>query len=496
MRKQMKKTVKYGSLSLAFVAVVLVAIVLLNLIISLVEQKTSLNIDLTDTGVYSVSAAAKAFIEDIDTPITIYFCKERDKLDADGDAVLMVRNLIEEFGKEFDNITVKYIDIIKDKEQADKWQKESTTSIQTYSIIVEGANGQFRHLYPAGFFVTAESTGDLYGFKGEVTLTNAIIQVSGEEQPVVAFTTGHTEDISVNQLMVTLVESGFSVQVVDLTKDEEIPENTKILFINNPKYDFQGYSAEQDGGVNEIDKLAAFMNDFNHIIVTVNPDTPELPELSEFLSEWGLGWQTNTQIIDTKGAATGADSAATRLIAQYVTDDTNTAAYQVIKSLVTMASTPRTIFNNSVPLIVTEPTNGSTVATSFTSAATAIAYKDDEEVDSDAMPLMAVASKQKYIGEAGAQALIYSTVVLIGSTDLGADNYVTGQYGNKEVFYSLARIMGSERVPNGLEFKRFYDQGLTIDQSTAETLTIVLCAVGPLFVAIIGFIVFLKRRHL
>ena len=88
MKKDMKKTLKYGSLSLAFVAVVLGAIIVLNLIVTFVEQKTSLSIDLTDTEVYTVSLAAKDFIADVKTPITIYFCKERDLIDNDGTAAL------------------------------------------------------------------------------------------------------------------------------------------------------------------------------------------------------------------------------------------------------------------------------------------------------------------------------------------------------------------------------------------------------------------------
>ena len=192
----MKKTVKYGSLSAVFVAVVLAAVVLLNLFITLIESKVSLTVDLTDKGVYSVSAAAKEFIKGIDTPITIYFCKNRDLLEGDP-YTLMVRNLIEEFDKEYDNIHIKYIDIDRDKALADKWNKESGTTVTPSSIIVSSdITGQFRHLYPAGFFATAQSTGKLYAFKGEITLTNAIIQVSGEERPVIAFTTGHSEDIN------------------------------------------------------------------------------------------------------------------------------------------------------------------------------------------------------------------------------------------------------------------------------------------------------------
>ena len=335
----------------------------------------------------------------------------------------------------------------------------------------------------------------MYGFKGELTLTNAIIQVSGESRPIIAFTQGHSEISQQNTILAaTLEEAGFSLINVDLS-EEDIPDETRILFINSPEYDFAGYADEKAGGVNEIDKLADFMVDFNHIMVTVDPEKPELPELAQFLSEWGLGWQVNTQIVDTKGSSTGLNSKATRLIAEFAGED-GTAAYQVHKTLSEMASPPRILFNNATPIVISEPTNNSTAEVAFTSKDTAVSYKNSLEVDRGKIPLMGVSSKSRYEGKAGEQVLTYSTIVLIGSTDFGGDDYVNGIYGNNEVFYSLARIMGSKRVPNGLEFKKLFDQTLTIEQSTAETLTIALSAIGPLFVAIIGFIVFLKRRHL
>lgn len=500
MKKEMKKTIKYGSLSAAFVAVVLAAIVLLNLFFTLIESKVSLTIDLTDKGVYSVSAAAKEFIKGIDSPITIYFCKNRDLLEGDP-YTLMVRNLIEEFDKEYENLQIKYIDIDRDKALADKWNKESGTTVTPNSIVISNdVTGQFRHLYPAGFFATAQSTGKLYAFKGEITLTNAIIQVSGEERPVIAFTTGHAEDVNNTALKNTLIEAGFDIVTVDLTK-EEIPQNTKILFICNPKYDFLGLRAEEEGEIgaesNEVDKLADFMVAFNHVIVTVDPSTPELPELKDFLAEYGLGWTPKAQIFDNEKSLTGTLTNGTRLIGKFVTENTETAAYQAHKSLSTMASPPKVVFSNSVPLVLSKPTKSNyAVDASFTTYPTAQIYKNNIPDATGETPLMAVSSSSKYIGEAGEQALIYSTVTLIGSNNFTSDRYINEQYGNKEVMYSLARMMGSRRVPNGLEFKVFFNEGLVIEQKTAETLTIVLSVVAPLIVAIIGFVVFLKRRHL
>lgn len=501
MKKEIKKSVKYGSLSAVFVAVVLVVVVLINVMITLVQKNTSLSIDLTNTGIYTISEAAKEFISDINTPITIYICKEKDRTQTDSTTFRMVWNLIEEFDKEYDYITVEYIDIDKNKALVDKWNKESGTTITSNSIIVSGEqSGQFRHLLPPAFFSTASSTGLLYAFKGEITLTTALIQVSGENRPKIAFTTGHSENTNNAVLRATFDEAGFDVVTVDLSK-EEIPEGTKIIFICNPQYDFLGLAAEEAGEIdaesNEIDKLAKFMLDFNHVIVTVDPSTPELPELKDFLLEYGLYWTPKAQVIDTSKSLTGALTNGRRIIGKFVSDNTDSAAYQAHKSISTLQSPPRVIFENVTPLVLSKPTkSGYNVFPSITSYPSSQIYKDELPDAEGEFPLLAVSSSSKYIGEAGEQVLIYSTVTLSGSTDFISDSYINERFGNKEIMYSLARMMGSRRVPNGLDFKILFDEALTIDQTTAETLTIVLSVVAPTIVAIIGFAVFLKRRHL
>jgi hypothetical protein len=87
--------------------------------------------------------------------------------------------------------------------------------------------------------------------------------------------------------------------------------------------------------------------------------------------------------------------------------------------------------------------------------------------------------------------------VLIGSTDFGADAYVgSGAYGNKEIFYQMARLMGSQKVPSGLDWKKFESEALSITAGEARTWTVVISVIVPLIVSAIGFSVWSKRRHL
>lgn len=510
-----KKRMIHGGISIAISVLLVAIIILLNALLYSFAQKypMSFKMDITEEGIYTISEEAKEFVKEFieaeGAEYTIYFCKEKDQLDGDGDYVVMVRDFIEVFAAQYDNVKVEYIDIFKNPSFAKFYTDQSQVELLTSHIIVQSNNGQFRQLAPAAFFTTAESTGKVYSFKGEITLTNAIIQVSGEEAPAVTFTIGHNESTNIT-LASTLYDAGFRIEYVDLSTSE-IPENTKMLIVSNPTKDFAGIHEAMAGGTNEIQKIADYLLTKNHLIVMVNPDTPDLPELRELLSEWGLDYMVGTRLYDFTNSL-GNDGLS--LSAQYymgtgAEDDPfmSSAAYKIHSSVSSLNVPPKTVLRNSVPLIINKDVQKD-VYPSLTTHKTALAFKSDLSVDSDdesisqalgsgEYPIMAVSTELEYVGEAGAQALHHTSVVLIGSTEFGADAYVgTGAYGNKEIFYQMARLMGSQKVPSGLDWKKFESQALNITAGEARTWTVVISVIVPLIVGIVGFAVWSKRRHL
>jgi len=510
-----KKKLMHGGFSVIVSVLLIAVIILLNAVLYSLAQKhpMSFKMDITEEGIYTISDEAKEFVKEYieaeGAEYTIYFCKEKDQIDSDGDLVVMVRDFIEIFAAQYDNVHVEYVDIFKNPSFAKYYTDQSQVELLTSHIIVQSKTGQFRQLAPAAFFTTAQSTGEVYSFKGEITLTNAIIQVSGDDAPAVTFTIGHNESTNA-ALASTLYDAGFQIQYVDLATGE-IPENTRMLIISNPTKDFAGIDAAMAGGTNEIQKIADYLLKKNHLIVMVNPDTPDLPELRELLSEWGLDYMVGTRLYDftnslgNKGLALNAKYYA----GTGAEDDPylSSAAYKMHSSVSTLNIPVKTILNNAVPLIINKDVQRD-VYPSLTTYETALAFKSDMTVDnkddsinqalgSGEYPIMAVSTDLEYVGEAGAQALHHTTVVLIGSTDFGADAYVgSGAYGNKEIFYQMARLMGSQKVPSGLDWKKFETQALSITAGEARTWTVIIAVIVPLIASGVGFAVWSKRRHL
>ena len=150
------KRFKYGSLSVVFTVLFIAMIIVLNLIVTSIDEKVGLRIDLTQTQLYSIS-------EDTDTAlrvglgdeydsfdVTIYFLADRDLFTyydtayynangTDREHFTRVRDLAEEYARKYpNNVKVEYIDINKEPELANKYLTESQTSLSYNNVIKIG----------------------------------------------------------------------------------------------------------------------------------------------------------------------------------------------------------------------------------------------------------------------------------------------------------------------------------------------------------------------
>ena len=145
-----QKRLIHGGFSIIVSVLLVAVIILLNAILYSFAQKNPLafKMDITEEGIYSISDEAKEFIKEYieadGAEYTIYFCKEKDQIDSDGDLVVMVRDFIEVFAAQYDNINVEYVDIYRNPSFAKYYTDQSQVELLTSHIIVQSKNGQFR----------------------------------------------------------------------------------------------------------------------------------------------------------------------------------------------------------------------------------------------------------------------------------------------------------------------------------------------------------------
>ncbi len=483
---------KYGSSAVIFTVVFVAVIVAFNVIFTSLAQTYLWYGDMTDEQIYDVSQAAVDLIGDLnDTNIEIIFCTPFDKCE-ENVYLKQVLTCAQNFEKEFDFITVSYRDIITHPTSVDQYRTTEATNIKTTNVIITNGSDYRVHTIES-FYVFAESDNSVFAFNGEYKMCSAILQMQGDN-PIAYFTTGHGETISNQPLRDLFTDAGFIVKDIDLSK-EDIDPAAKIVIINGPKYDFIGAYSDDGAALadssNEIKKLDNFLDGFGSLMVFVDPETQDMPELEELLSEWGIA--IGDAII--KDYANSISIDGTAIVSEYSTEETMGASLH--SSLRSLESVPKTILRYARPIEIskTAANSGKNVSVVLYSSDDAQAYSttDDAVVQTGDIPLMVLSTEMRYVDNED----MYTYVVACGTSQFGDATYLqSNSYGNKDIMFSLMKALGREKVPAEIDFKVFDDYSLDITTAESTRWTVIFTLVIPMIAAVGGIVVYVRRRHL
>jgi len=483
---------KYGSSAVVFTVVFVAVIIAFNVIFTSLADTYMWYADMTETQLYDVSQAAKDLIGDLnDTKIEIIFCAPFDKCEENLYQKLVL-TMAQNFEKEFDFITVSYRDIITHPGSVDEFRTTEASTIKTTNVIITNGS-DFRVHTIESFYTFAQSDNSVFAFNGELKLCSAILQMQGDN-PICYFTTGHGENTTNTELSMLFQDAGFIVKTIDLSK-EDVDPAAKIMIINGPKYDFIGAYGEDGKALadssNEIKKVDYFLDNFGSLMVFVDPEAQDMPELEELLSEWGIA--IGDAII--KDYANSISIDGTALVADYTTDETLGASlHSTMRSL---ESVPKTIMRYARPIEIakTAANSGKDVSVVLETSDDAVAYStaDEEVTQTGDIPLMVLSAEMRYVDNED----MYTYVMVCGTSQFGDSTYIaSNSYGNKDIMFSLMKALGREKVPVGLDFKVFDDNTLDITTAESTRWTVIFTLVIPAIAAVGGIVVYVRRRHL
>ena len=516
-----RRNVKHSSVSAVFTAVVIVLVMLLNAVFSLLASKYSLYFDLTSSELWTLSDTAKAAIGEAEGDITITFCADRDYVE-NNQYMQYISNTANEMSKEFSNIHVRYINSKKEPHKLKAYKNTTDSAIEETDVIVEKGvaadraldekPSEFRKLAAKAFYVEDSGTGDLWAYNGEEIFAAACLAVTADETPKALFTTGHGESVALTDIAYfvnVIAMAGFDVGYIDLAT-EEIPEDCRLLIINNPVRDFIGYdpSGNVDASASEIRKIDAFLEENRTLMVFKSPESAYLRNLEEFLYTWGIVFGEGT-VYDT---ASSLDMAGTTIMAQYAEEGTIAASLQ--KELRNSAAPPKTVFDTARPIYVsdiyTAAINEEGAATNtyeyygnnayremstvYFSSGSAVVNKDNETIDDAGnYNLMTITRELNHKNSD----TYFGYVMAAGTKNFTAEDYINSNtYGNEDIIYYALRMMGREKVPADIDFKVFATteiEGMTAAMAVRDA--VLLIAVLPLISVVVGIIVTVRRKY-
>ena len=523
---------RHGSVAAILTAFVIAVVVIINIIFTALAQKYMWYTDMTSEKLYTLSDAA---IELMDTAFTkvqaergeevkvdIIFCDEKDNLMEETTQRYVLETALQLQTEFPDIINVKFVDVWTNPSAVDKYRNNAHSKIYSTNVIVSSGT-EFRVYALQAFYVFSDADSTTpWSYNGEKKLASGILACIQAESPIACFTTNHGEGFYDEELFYLLQDAGYEVQLLDLAT-EEIPADCRMLITFNPKSDF--LVKDKISEISEIAKLDAYLDATNAYMVFVNPQTPVLPNLEEYLEEWGVSFDRTTDLAGDTYSYTLKDSTQAltadgyTIVADYTTGGLGASITTDMRSV---GYPPKVIFQNAMSIsyaknyeaLLSEDDDETTedfwyatyysngvsrsIYDVFHTSASAEAYANGALVESsselDPFKLMTVTREGRMVDNTNAD---YSYVLACGSTQFASQDLLqSAVYGNTDVLLSALRSMGKELVTVGLTHKPFASTDIdTITTAQANQYTIVLTVIPAVVVFGLGIFVMVRRKY-
>ncbi len=469
---------KYGSISTVFVALFVAVVVLVNILAGFLTDRFSLKIDMTESGIYSLTEDTKEFLSSLDEEITIYILSTRASMEKNavmsGTLELISRYNTESGGK----VKYEFIDPNKNPAFFEKYTKARNAKAR--ALVIESPK---RYIViesdKFAYTIGQNNTSKIY-YQGEELLTSAILYVASPEVSGAGFVTGHGEERPVAFYNI-FKGNNFDPVNVDLLS-KSIPEGINNLVISAPMTDF---SAE------EIAVLDAYMKTpGNNLYVLWSIKTPELPVLERYLSEWGISFAPYV-VCDEKSAFTSPVYVVPELASSDIVDEDTQGQLLIVA--------PRTCpvnilwqerdYTAVTPLLVT----GKESYAKLISADNPISVLTRESHDEPG-PFTVGTVSQRRLGsslDAGVSRVVaFGTDEIASEEVLGISRAFNNYLLSEVVEYTNPNTLTMQIMPKA---EPNYD--LFISQGQAKMLRNVLIFVIPLVIIAAGIFVFMRRRN-
>lgn len=538
---------RYGSLSVVITALVIAAVILVNVIVTSLSNKYNWPTDMTQEGLYSLSDACYDLLDETfekvsadraekgepEVKVVIKFCDALDDLMSGTYSRYVAETALELAAHYPDIISVEYLDIYENPTSVNPYKVSVNTTITTSNVIVV-SGGEYRLYNLSSFFLSSGSTP--WAYYGEKRFASAILAVTQAEKPIAGILVGHGEfggstSISEYALVDLLEFAGYQIDIIDDLPSYEFPDNCRLLVCYNPTADFR---STDDGisDVSEIQILEDFMTGNNHsLMVFMAPESPRLTYFENFLATWGIQYcrtDTGSCVIREPGSA-ALTSNGTTFIGQYETLGTGASITSDMRKAVVPQ---KVVFRNAMPITISDTYSdnhsivededsgemtryhyGSLVMGPysrevwriFSTTPEAMALENghlsdyDNKDDTYGLMTLSIQRRLNQDDNYGASYADNSSYVLAcGSTEFCDKNVLDNNvYGNSEALMKALVSMGKEAVPVTLTFIPFAD--LTIDTLPAQRanrITGWLTVAPVVVVSAIGLWVLIRRKFL
>ena len=505
------RKLKYGSMSVGIVIVVIAIVVLLNLMCGLVVKRYPVKLDLTGDKRYDLSEesidALKNLEKDVDIVVTSpestfetlanqyksmyyqYYGISTEVPYTIIPEMLDKYSVYAESGK--GSVNVKYVDINRDPDVIARYKANYSGEITDQSMIfacgdrvkVLGKNDVLGMIAPSQ---TSTQLNFQMLFSGESTITSAIMSVADAKPIKAAIISSLNGNSVVDQVGANiaysteqfLAKNGYDCTEIDIATDE-LGDNYDVIVLCCPAYDFSE---------DVISKITDFLyNDGNYeknMIYMPSLDALNVPNITEFLADWKIQIEEN-----------------------YIKDDKNSVSISgQLFPTVTVSDTEEvgTLPNDTLPIVapfgrtitVVGKNNETVIKELIKSNDTSYVSSLSDDSDSSERAAYNIVVKARKETSSGLN-VCGSNLLVIGSPYM-MDNSIlsnTNTYNNATVLLTVINGMTGKENSTVIPEKSLQMNSISPTANEVRVIEIICIIVIPALIACIGLVVLLRRKN-
>lgn len=471
--------------ALVITAVVLVATILLNVVVSLMSDKLpGMSIDLTSTGAFQLSETSIKLAQNVKKDLKITFLDDKQSYRSKASSntyYAQVMAIAEEYGKYNNKISAEYISIVDNPNFENKYPQETLSA----DNIIVSCGDKYRILDQYDIF-NVKSYYSTYSYiassKAEEAFDGAILSVTSTESTKLAIVEDNsTEDFTYFKNI--LEQNNYELVSVKL-EQEDIPKDAKMLIVFTPEKDFSKAAAKKIRTYLENNKEYG-----KNMLYIPSSKTYKTPNLDEVLSDWGI----------TVGDGLAYELESSSVYGRNMYDG-------ILCYMGSNAFTSK-FDDNSAPVIssyarpITLDSDAETQSLLQYSSKSGVCPSDAD----DSYDFTGNAKGNIIIAGYGVNGIFandkkssdkISTVFVFGSSTMFEKTILASTYSDqKYILAMLSESCGRVDQEISVEAKELTQYDVQIDNNSASVIGLV-CYVGlPIAVICAGLIVFVKRRN-
>lgn len=471
--------------ALVITAVVLVATILLNVVVSLMSDKLpGMSIDLTSKGAFQLSETSIKLAQNVKKDLKITFLDDKQSYRSKASSntyYAQVMAIAEEYGKYNNKISAEYISIVDNPNFENKYPQETLSA----DNIIVSCGDKYRILDQYDIF-NVKSYYSTYSYiassKAEEAFDGAILSVTSTESTKLAIVEDNsTEDFTYFKNI--LEQNNYELVSVKL-EQEDIPKDAKMLIVFTPEKDFSKTAAKKIRTYLENNKEYG-----KNMLYIPSSKTYKTPNLDEVLSDWGI----------TVGDGLAYELESSSVYGRNMYDG-------ILCYMGSNAFTSK-FDDNSAPVIssyarpITLDSDAETQSLLQYSSKSGVCPSDAD----DSYDFTGNAKGNIIIAGYGVNGIFandkkssdkISTVFVFGSSTMFEKTILASTYSDqKYILAMLSESCGRVDQEITVEAKELTQYDVQIDNNSASVIGLV-CYVGlPIAVICAGLIVFVKRRN-